>query len=435
MLPEIKTAIPGPASRQLAADLELFESPNVTFMNHDFPIFWERAEGTNIWDVDGNKFLDLTAAFGVAAFGHTPLCLQEVMVQQTKRLFHAMGDVHPTREKVELCKKLSGITFERWNKGTGRVILGNSGFEAIEAALKTAFLATGKKRIIAFEGSYHGLGYGALEVTSGQDFRGPFKGQLRECADFFPFPNDASDLPDLMKRIQGVLALGQTSAVILEPVQGRGGVRIPPPEFFEMLRSITSENNVLLIYDEIFTGFGRLGTLFGFESFGGPHIAPDLICLGKALTGGFPLSACVGSADLIERAWPKSTGEAIHTSTYLGNPLGCAMACWSIDQALERSQAPLENRGSTLSSELNKLSSDTIKVRTKGSLAGIEFLTKPGQPDPALCSHVVTQGLKKGLIWLGGGQHHNVLTLSPPLCISADEIHFAVTTLKSLVNE
>ena len=138
MLPELRTAIPGPHSLALAQRLRRSESRNVTFTSDDWPVFWDRAEGTNVWDADGNRYLDLTSAFGVASLGHGATAA--AMAAQAGTLLHAMGDVHPTAAKAELCEQLSSITFERWNVGPGKVILGNSGSDAVEAALKTALL-------------------------------------------------------------------------------------------------------------------------------------------------------------------------------------------------------------------------------------------------------------------------------------------------------
>src|ERR1041384_1691182 len=159
--------------------LAKFESQNVTYIEADgsWPIVWERASGMFVWDVDGKKYLDLTAAFGVAAAGHANAVVVRAGQRQMKRLLHAMGDVHPHPLKAELVRGLSAITFEKWSGGKirGKTVLGNSGFEAVEAALKTAMLATGKSGVITFEGGYHGLGYGALNATHRRFFRAPFR--------------------------------------------------------------------------------------------------------------------------------------------------------------------------------------------------------------------------------------------------------------------
>ena len=357
-------------TKTILQQLRDFESRNITFIDPDgsWPIVWERARGVHVWDADGKKYLDLTAAFGVAATGHANPNVVRAGQAQLARLPHAMGDVHPHALKAQLARELSRITFERWpnsrrgelreppksgRRGTppsGKTIFSNSGFEAVESALKTAMLATGKRGIIAFEGAYHGLGYGALNATHRDFFRGPFRTQLGKFGHFVPFPTvgqasslslkskttkngDRQDACPTMKvaetRIRELFRREPIGAILVEPIQARGGINIPTPEFLPLLRKLCDEQGALLILDEIYTGFGRTGKWFACEHVG---IVPDLICLGKALTGGFPLSACVGRADLMDAAWPASRGEAIHTSTFLGNPIGCAMALAQIKE-------------------------------------------------------------------------------------------------------
>ena len=425
-LPEILTSIPGPRSREAAARLRRYESRNVTYIDAEYPVFWERAQGCNVWDVDGNRFVDWTSAFGVCGLGHTNPAVQAALVGQAGRLFHAMGDVHPTPLKAELCARLSAMTFERWGAGEGRVILGNSGFEAVEAALKTALLATGRRRVVAFEGGYHGLGYGALEVAGLPYFSAPFRLQLAEWTTWVPFPVGEGALAGVEAALRAVLEAGETGAVLAEPVQGRGGERLPPPGFLPMLRRLCDEYGALLILDEIYTGLNRTGRLFATEA---PGVVPDLICLGKGLTSGFPLSACVGRAACME-AWPLSTGEALHTSTFLGNPLGCAMALASLAQhEAPEVAAGVRERGERLLAVLRGLSSPWIvEVRGVGLLVGLE-LSLGG----AAVNDLVKAGLREGLILLQSGSQGNVLAFTPPFSIGdAAMEHLAAFLRKSL---
>src|SRR6185503_5038347 len=244
-------------------------------------------------------------------------------------------------------------TFERWGLGPGKTILGNSGFEAVEAALKTSLLHSGKPGVLAFTGSYHGLGFGALAVTELNYFRDPFRASLKEFASFVSYPHcyrcpygetagfrsEGRDFPNcsstcleqLHDEIEEIIQHREIGCILVEPVQGRGGCVVPPRDFLPLLRSICDTHKILLVLDEIYTGFNRTGALFACEHFG---VIPDLICLGKGLTSGFPLSACVGRSDVMD-AWPLSAGEALHTSTFLGNPLGCAMALASLEQHVQ----------------------------------------------------------------------------------------------------
>src|ERR1017187_5422220 len=178
-------------NHQILDLLRDYESRNIVFMEPDgsWPIIWERAKDVYVWDADRKKYLDLTAAFGVAAAGHANLHVVQAGQKQMARLLHAMGDVHPHAGKAELARELSRMTFERWSNGkkSGKIIFSNSGFEAVESALKTAVLATGKPGVIAFTGAYHGLGYGALNATHRDFFRGPFRSQLGKFGHFVPF--------------------------------------------------------------------------------------------------------------------------------------------------------------------------------------------------------------------------------------------------------
>jgi 4-aminobutyrate aminotransferase-like enzyme len=435
MLPELLTAIPGPRSRELAARLRAHESHNVTYVSPHFPVFWQRAAGANVWDVDDNRFLDLTSGFGVASLGFTPTPVVDAAREQLGRLYHAMGDVHPTEEKVALCAKLSELTFESWDLGDGKTILTNSGSEAVEAALKTAWLATKKRGVLAFTGGYHGLGYGALTVTGRDLFREPFAPQLADFATFLPFP-DAQKAPSLeafVRETEATLTDGEIGAILVEPVQGRGGEIVPPDWFLPELSALAVDFGAVLIFDEIYTGFYRTGPRFACE-----HGAarPDLICLGKALTSGFPLAACVGRADLMDRAWPESTGEALHTSTFLGNPLGCRMALESL--ALLEAE-PWSERvaklGAHLAESLRALqknnSSHFGATHGLGLMQGLDVVDTNGKPDAAHAGALVEAMLARGVILLSGGVDRNVLSFTPPFVIAPDEIDFALAQLQS----
>lgn len=443
-------------TRTILRWLRDFESRNVTFVDPDgsWPIVWERARDVYVWDAHGEKYLDLTAAFGVAATGHANPQVVKAGQKQLARLPHAMGDVHPHARKAELARELSRLTFERWSRvrrdelyespktvtrmrrSSGKVIFSNSGFEAVESALKTAMLASGRHGVIAFSGAYHGLGYGALNVTHRDFFRGPFHHQLREFGHFVPFPTARNELPAVEWTIGRLLRRERIGAILVEPVQARGGINIPPAEFLPMLRKVCDEHGVLLILDEIYTGFGRTGKWFACEHSG---VVPDLICLGKALTGGFPLSACVGRADLMDAAWPESRGEAMHTSTFLGNPVGCAMALAQIEEIrrleLRKRSAEL---GEFLLKELSKVQSPKSKIvcRSRGSglMAGVELRLPDGRPATETAMRAVKKMLHRGFILLPEGEHANVISFTPPLTITRTQLQRTVKTLAEVLS-
>jgi 4-aminobutyrate aminotransferase-like enzyme len=410
--------------------LARYESRNVTFMEADgsWPIVWQRAKGVFVWDTKGTRYLDLTAAFGVANAGHANRRVVAAGQRQMQRLLHAMGDVHPHPLKAELVRKLSEITFERWtNKSThARTILCNSGFEAVEATLKTSLLATKRSGVITFEGGYHGLGYGALNATHREYFRAPFKSQLRKFGKAIPWPE--KEFAQTEKQITRLAASKKFGAILVEPIQARGGIRIPPVGFLRMLREVCDRTGMLLILDEIYTGFGRCGEWFACER---ESVVPDLICIGKALSGGFPISACVGRADLMDRAWPPSHGEALHTSTFLGHPVGCAMALAQIDEI-----APLldcsRERGHFLVEELRKLEAPRgfeLEARGVGLMAGVELRTKAGKPATDATIRIIKRLLKGGFIFLPEGDDSNVISFTPPLIISEQQLKRAVAAL------
>jgi 4-aminobutyrate aminotransferase-like enzyme len=442
-------------SKATLALLREFESRNVTFVEPDgsWPIVWERARGVAVWDADGKRYLDLTAAFGVAAAGHANARVVRAGQHQMARLLHAMGDVHPHPLKAQLARELSRITFERWGTGPGakrrglargKTILCSSGFEAVEAALKTARLATGKPGIIAFAGAYHGLGYGALNVTHRQLFRGPFLSQLGGFGRFVPFPAAAGPassrsadrraaggreeagaaLAATEAQIRKLFRRGGIGAILVEPIQVRGGIRLGPAEFLPRLRALCDEHGALLILDEIYTGFGRTGKWFAAEHSG---TVPDLVCVGKALTGGFPLSACVGRAGVMDAAWPASAGEAMHTSTFLGHPVGCAMALAQIRE-IERRQLVERSAdlGGFLLRELSRLQAPSSKARVRvrglGLLVGVELLGPDGRPATAVSLAMVKTLLHRGFIFLPEGEHANVIGFTPPLTITRADL-------------
>ncbi|MSU41078.1 MAG: aspartate aminotransferase family protein [Pedosphaera sp.] len=424
-------------TRQVLQQLRGYESRNVTHIDADgsWPIVWERARGVHVWDAEGKKYLDLTAAFGVANAGHANPRVVRAGQRQMSTLLHAMGDVHPHPLKAQLARELSRITFERWRggKATGKVIFCNSGFEAVEAALKTARLATGKRGVIAFKGAYHGLGYGALNVTHREHFRSAFRDQLGEFGQFAPFPAHDTDLPQLEKELRSLFKKHSTGAILAEPIQARGGINIPPTEFLPLLRRLCDENGALLILDEIYTGFGRTGAWFACEH---SSVMPDLICLGKALTGGFPLSACVGRADVMDAAWPASTGEAIHTSTFLGHPVGCAMALAQIAEIRRLKLVGHSARlGQKLLADLSQLKSKDwiLKTRGVGLIAGLELCRRDGSPASAETMPVIKAMLHRGFILLPEGEHGNVIGFTPPLTITDLQLRETLAALGDLL--
>jgi acetylornithine/succinyldiaminopimelate/putrescine aminotransferase len=265
--------------------------------------------------------------------------------------------------------------------------------------------------VISFTGAYHGLGYGALNATHREYFRGPFKTQLRQFGRAVKWPGDLEKVESEIRKLAVTKNFG---AILVEPIQARGGIRVPPPGFLKLLRRLCDRFGLLLILDEIYTGFGRTGAWFACEH---EEVVPDLICLGKALSGGFPISACVGRADFMDRAWPRSHGEALHTSTFLGHPVGCAMALAQIDE-ISKLIEPARSKGEFL----KKL---YPAMRGVGLMAGIEV------ESGAVAIRAIKRLLRDGYIFLPEGAEGQVISFTPPLVVSEAQIKASVATLKA----
>lgn len=439
LLPSLSVPPPGEVSREMARRLHDVESRNVTFVGEHWPIFWEEARGSNVRDADGNVYLDLTGAFGVALLGHAHPAVVGAVQDQVRRLVHGMGDIHPPMIKLELLERLAALS--PW--GEARTILASSGGEAVEAALKTAHVATGRPGILAFEGGYHGLTAGALSTVEREHFRAGFEARLYGGVAFAPFPDELRGgddaAPSCLAQVEGILERGAPNgdpigAVIIEPVQGRGGVRIAPAGFMSALSSLASDAGALLIADEIFTGLGRCGSLLASPGLG---LDPDLVCLGKALGGGFPLSACIGRTEVMDQ-WPESSGEAIHTSTFLGHPVACAAALAVLDiyhgEAVEDRVSVLgENILSLLGARLVNVGLPT-HVRGAGLMIGIEF-TEPDTLAPVVGrgGRVAEGLLAEGILALPAGDRGQVLELTPAFNLTDKQLIYAVDAIGRVV--
>jgi acetylornithine/succinyldiaminopimelate/putrescine aminotransferase len=351
-------------------------------------------------DEDNNRFVDFTSGFGVASVGHAHPAVVQAGQEQLAQLPHAMGDAFPDAQRIRLLEHLAKKT------GLKHGILGSSGSDAVEAALKTARLASGRDGILAFEAAYHGLSYGALQVShyKHSHFKAPFSGQIGNHVSHIPYGTLPAHVRDF-------------GAVIVEPIQGRGGMRTPPLGWLKALREICHRDGAILIFDEIYTGFGRTGDLFAFQHAG---VTPDLLCLGKGMAGGYPISVCMGKKEVME-AWGASKGEAIHTQTFLGNPVGCAMAlaCMEVidsENLVEKSQ----KKGQWLENRLKKRGT----LRGRGLMRGLEV------PDSLALSRGL---LERGYIALPAGVQAEVLAIIPPLNVHPDQLAGFCDALEDLL--
>lgn len=385
---------------ELAARLARVESQNLAGEAASAGLFWSRASGSRVTDCEGCEFLDFTSAFGVASIGHSHPALIDALHQATQTLLAGLGDVHPNEAKVEL---LEALTAQYPGGVAAKGVLGLSGSDAIEVAIKTARLATGRKKILAFEGAYHGLSLGALRSTFEARFVEPF--DVADRAVFVPYG-------DLAGARRALASDGDIGLVLVEPILGRGGIVVPPDDFLPGLSPAARSAGALLCVDEIYTGCGRTGTFFACG-----EVIPDLLCVGKALGGGVPISACLGRAEVMD-AWPLPSGEAIHTQTFLGYPLGCAAALATLDVILRDDLSARARRiGEIVCRELAPaLKEGRWILRGRGALWGL--LRDDGAP----VLEIVRRARDAGLLILPQGPRGEVLAIVPPLVISEGDL-------------
>ena len=425
-LPEIHTPIPSSVGRAWVERLAASECPALTTRrkrrqeqtgaSHD-PIVWVEAEGSHVLDADGNRYVDLTAGFGVAFVGHRRPEVVDAIKRQSDRLLHALGDLHPSNVKIELLERLCALS--PWP--SARAMLSLGGADAVTAALKTAVLATSKPGLIAFEGSYHGLTYGPLAVSGyAERFRAPFMAQLQANVSFAPWPAEHDELEGAIAAVDA-LDWSNVGAVIVEPVQGRAGVRVPPPGFLSGLAALCRTRGAVLIVDEIFTGLGRCGAWWRSVA---DDAVPDLICAGKALGGGLPISACIGREEIMQ-AWGNPDREAIHTGTFYGDPLGAAAALATLD--LIQGQGLLARAtelGGRLGSALQAAQLPEVReVRQVGLMLGVQL---EGEAKALALTRAL---LERGYLVLPAGARADVIQLAPPVTLSDAQVEGFVAAL------
>ena len=419
LAPRLLTPVPGPRSRALSRRLAAHEAPGINTLVAGAPgLLWEEARGANVLDLDGNRFVDLTSGFGVAAVGHRHPGVVRAVRRQAGRLLHGLADVHAHPGRVELARRLSGLA----PVDDPVVYFAVSGADALEIALKTAVLATGRARILAFDPSYHGLTLGALALTSRPAFRSPFVAHLSSGITRLGFGCSLETVAAALAHDPPV------AAVIVEPLVGREGVLLPPAGWLAGLARLCRAHGALLVADEVFTGFGRTGRLFAVDAEG---VRPDLLCCGKALGGGLPIAAVVGRRALLA-AWDRE-GEALHTGTFVAHPLACAAALATLG-VLQRER--LADRAAALGQEIaprlvawRERYPAVRAVRGRGLLWGIELDAR------ATATRAVAGALARGVLWLAGGPEGRVAQIVPPLTIAQRQLDTALSRLEDVLAE
>src|SRR5579872_1736062 len=433
-LPQLVTPLPGPRARSIIERDGNVLSPSYT---RCYPLVADRGEGAIVEDVDGNRFLDFNAGIAVVSTGHCHPKVVGAMQRQSERLIHMSGTDFYYENMVDLAEKLAASAP---GDGPRRVYFGNSGAEAIEASLKLARHFTGRDKIIAFQGCFHGRTMGALSLTSSKAIQrkgfGPFVPGVFHAP--FPDPYRSGLAPEacaeasihfIEELFRTTLPPDEVAAIFVEPIQGEGGYVVPPRAFFTRLQELAARHKVLLVADEIQCGMGRTGKLWASEHFG---FVPDIIASAKGIASGMPLSAVIARADVM--AWRPGA----HASTFGGNPVAIAAALATFELIEREYMSNAARMGEFIFGETSdwterhKIVGD---VRGRGLMIGVEIVRdqKTKQPAPELRKKILEAAFHKGLLILGAGE--STLRLAPPLLIDEEQAAFAVRTLDECIGK
>ncbi|MFY9558031.1 MAG: acetyl ornithine aminotransferase family protein [Blastocatellia bacterium] len=435
-MPTIKTALPGPKAQEILNRDAKYISPSYT---RSYPLVVQRGCGAIIEDVDGNTFLDFNAGVAVAALGHAHPEIAEVIARQAREFVHISGTDYYYPHQTALAEKLTQVTPGDFSK---KVHYGNSGAEAMEAALKAAIYATGRNKFIAFRGAFHGRTFGTLSLTASRAAQRRGFGPQALDVTHVPFANPIR-FPLVRRGGESVgqrvaryieqtifrttVAPEDCAAIVVEPVQGEGGYVVPPSDFLPELRRICNEHGIVLIVDEVQSGMGRTGKLWAIEHFG---VVPDIMCMAKAIGGGLPLGVTLAREDLMR--WHVGA----HASTFGGNPVAIAAAMKTFEILENGVMNNAAEMGAYMMDRLRELQgrhSAIADVRGLGLMIGVEIAhdREATEPWPELRDKIVVECFHRGLVIQGAGE--SSVRFSPPLIVDREQIDFAVDTLNSVI--
>ncbi len=431
LLPNLVTSLPGPKAREIIQRDQAVISPSYT---RCYPLVVKRGEGAIVEDVDGNRFLDFNAGIAVVATGHAHPRVVSAIQKQAAEFLHMSGTDFYYEGMVRLAEKLAALTPGDVPR---RVYFGNSGAEAIEAAIKMARYHSGRDKFIAFFGGFHGRTMGALSLTGSKvtQRRGfhpmlpvqhiPYPYCYRCPYNKEPSTCDVECVKVLEDRLfKTILPADEVAAIFVEPIQGEGGYLVPTAKFHQELRRIADKYGILLVHDEIQSGMGRTGRMFASEHFG---VTPDIVTLAKGIASGMPLAATVARAEVMN--WPPGA----HASTFGGNPVSIAAALATIELLEESLIANAAAMGAHLMSRM-KTWPQRFKyvgdVRGLGLMIGIEIVRdqQTKEPAPDLRDRLEMLAFERGLLILGCGA--NSIRVCPPLVITRDQADHALDTLE-----
>ena len=436
-IPNLITSVPGPRAQAIIDRDARVLSPSYT---RCYPLVAERGEGAMIEDVDGNRFLDFNAGIAVVSTGHCHPAVTSAIEQQAAKLIHMSGTDFYYENMVTLAEKLAAIAP---GDVARRVYFGNSGTEAIEAAIKLARYTTGRDKLIAFYGAFHGRTLGSLSLTASKSVQRKGFGSLLAGVFHAPYPDpyrrQSGQSPEdcAMASIRFIedtlfrttVSPDEVAAIFVEPVQGEGGYIIPPQVFFDELQRLASKHGILLVADEVQCGMGRTGKMWASDHFG---FVPDIVTSAKGIASGMPLSAAIAKAELMQ--WRPGA----HASTFGGNPVSVAAALATIDlleRSLIQNAAHLGRYMLDRMSEWPRRFPNVGDVRGLGLMMAIEMVRDQASKEraPELRDRIVRRAFERGLLVLGAGP--NTIRLSPPLIITRDQADFALETLEDCFGE
>ncbi len=370
------------------------------------PVVFTSGKGALLWDIDGKEYVDCASSYGVAALGHCHPKVVEAVKAQVEQLITLHGCYYNDK-RAEYTQKLINIM----PNGLDKMFFSNSGAESVECAIKLARKATGKTEIIAVMGGYHGKTMGALSATWDKKYREPF----------MPLIPDVKHVPPDNAQKIGEAISDKTAAVLLEPIRGEGGIRVPPDGYLQEVREICNRRGVLLMFDEVQTSFGRTGKLFGQENWG---VTPDVMCLAKPFAGGLPIGITVAKESLISMF---KVGE--HSTTFSGSPLVCAAGCAAVDALVEEKiPEKAASNGRYFKQQLQELAEKhkiVKEVRGLGLMLGMELRFD--------VYGVIKKALQKGVLLIDAGR--TVVRILPPLVINKVQIDRAITVLDEALEE
>jgi 4-aminobutyrate aminotransferase/(S)-3-amino-2-methylpropionate transaminase len=433
---DLRTELPGPASRAILARKERVIADAKSIY---LPIVIDHAHGVAVTDVDGNTFLDWTGGIGCLNVGHTNEAVSAALHAQVDRFLHTDFTMVPYESYIELAERLLDVTPIA---GPKKAAFFNSGAEAVENAVKFAKLATGRSAVISFDRAFHGRTHMAMSLTSKQHpykaGLGPFVPEVYRAPYPYPYRDDSADpagqaLEALRTMFVTHVAPENVAAIIFEPVQGEGGFVVPPAEWVRGLRDIADEHGIVLIADEVQSGMGRTGRMFGIEHFG---VEPDVITVAKSIAAGVPISGVVGKASVIDAAGDSTVG-----GTFVGNPLGCVAAIAVLDEIqrrdlLGRAQAIGERmraRFEAVRARHPRLGD----VRGLGPMLAVEFVRDPvtKTPTPEVATAVAEAAMRRGLLILKAGIYGNCLRVLVSLVATDDQIDESLDVFDEAVDE